>query len=137
MWSDMCILGYTGTGTHFAFCPPDANYGTIDSYPWACPQLPDGGYRESAPYFSNPSVNYQGIATGDAEHNNAGYMIEERFAFRDAGSNCLDGNPDEKWMTKLANGEWDPEGTIGNNCPNGEESFEPPLSLSEGNICIA
>ena len=55
-------------------------------------------------------------------------MTEERFHFRDAGTNCLDGKPDEKWMN------FDADGTIGNNCPNGEESFQPPLSLTEGNL---
>ena len=45
-------------------------------------------------------------------------MTQQRFNFRDAGTNCLDGNPDDKWMN------FDPDGTIGNNCPNGEDSFD-------------
>ena len=52
------------------------------------------------------------MATGDLEHNNAGYMTDKRFEFRDAGSNCLDGFPDEKWMNFELDGE------IGNYCPN-------------------
>ena len=60
------------------------------------------------------------MATGDSEHNNAGYMTEKRFEFRDAGSNCLDGFPDEKWMN------FKPDGKIGNNCTNDETSSETP-----------
>ena len=104
----MCILGYTGDQTHWAYCPPDAPYGTIDSYPWVCPKTASGDYRESAPYFSNANVIYKGFATGNAENDNAAYMTEERFHFRDAGTNCLDGKPDEKWMN------FDADGTIGN-----------------------
>ena len=55
-------------------------------------------------------------------------MRDERFTTAHAGSNCLDGNPDEKWMN------FDSEGTIGNNCPNNETSYDPPLSMSSGII---
>ena len=47
-------------------------------------------------------------------------MTEKRFEFRDAGSNCLDGFPDEKWMN------FKPDGKIGNNCTNDETSSETP-----------
>ena len=70
----------------------------------------------------------EGVASGTATDNNAGYMTEERFNSAAVGTNCLDGNPDEAWM----NGE--ASGTIGNNCPNGETSYEPPLSESLGKI---
>ena len=53
-------------------------------------------------------------------------MIEGRSASAAAGTNCLDGKPDEAWM-KLESG-----GVIGNNCPNGETSYELPLSASLG-----
>ena len=79
------------------------------------------------PYWSNPDVELEGAATGSEIANNAKFMTEERFISAAAGSNCLDGNPDDKWMN------FDSEGTIGNNCPNGEESYEPPLTLSTGN----
>ena len=54
-------------------------------------------------------------------------MTEERFTSSAAGTNCLDGNPDAAWMN------FEGTGTIGNNCPNDEESYEPPLSTSLGN----
>ena len=78
------------------------------------------------PYWSNPNVTLDGVATGSESENNAGSMKEGRFESAAAGTNCLDGNPDEAWM----NG--DPSGIIGNNCPNGEASYEPPLSESLG-----
>ena len=53
-------------------------------------------------------------------------MTEQRFISAAAGTNCLDGNPDEAWMN------FEPSGTIGNNCPNGETSYEPELSSSLG-----
>ena len=53
-------------------------------------------------------------------------MTEKRFEFRDAGSNCLDGFPDEKWMN------FEPGGKIGNYCPNGETSSEKPGNPNEG-----
>ena len=112
------FLGYSGTRTNFAFCPPDGNYGTLDSYPWMCEPGPNGESREKAPYFSNPDVSYEGIPTGDSQNNNAARMREMRFEYRDAGSNCLDGKPDQKWM------DFDPEGNIGNNCLNEEHSYE-------------
>ena len=69
---------------------------------------------------------FEGVATGSDLENNAGTMTEGRFDSAAAGTNCLDGNPDEAWM----NGE--ESGTIGNNCPNGETSYELPLSESLG-----
>ena len=53
-------------------------------------------------------------------------MREMRFEYRDAGNNCLDGKPDEKWMN------FDPEGKIGNNCLNGESSYEIPENETAG-----
>ena len=50
-------------------------------------------------------------------------MTENRFKYRDVGSNCLDGNPDEKWR-------------FGNKCKNGEKSYEVPINLLEGNILL-
>ena len=67
-----------------------------------------------------------GVATGTETDNNAGTMIEGRFDSAAAGTNCLDGNPDDAWM------RGDPSGSIGNNCPNGEASYELPLSESLG-----
>ena len=93
---------------------------------WTC-----SGNRGKVPYFSNQNVEYNGIATGDAENDNAHYVIEQRFDSRDAGTNCLDGKPDDAWM----NGE--DGGQIGNNCPNGEDSFEVPLSWSEGKYILS
>ena len=121
MQTSRITLGYEGDRTNWAFCPPDADWGTIDAYMWTC-----SGNRGKVPYFSNQNVKYNGIATGDAENDNAHYVIEQRFDSRDAGTNCLDGKPDDAWM----NGE--DGGQIGNNCPSGEASFEVPLSWSEG-----
>ena len=84
------------------------------------------GNRGKVPYFSNQNVQIDGFATGDAENDNAEYMTAERFDSRDAGTNCLDGNPDDAWMN------FQDSGQIGNNCPNGEASYEVPLSVSEG-----
>jgi len=52
--------------SNFAYCPPDGNYGTIDSYPWECAKGPNGKHRVKAPYFSNPKVCHEGVPTGDA-----------------------------------------------------------------------
>ena len=78
------------------------------------------------PYWSNPNVQFEGVDTGTEIEDNAEYMTEGRFDSRDAGTNCLDGNPDAAWMN------FEDGGTIGNNCPNGEESYEPDLSVSAG-----
>ena len=86
------------------------------------------GNRGKVPYFSNQNVQIDGFATGDAENDNAIYMIDTRFDSRDAGTNCHDGNPDAAWMN------FEDGGQIGNNCANGETSYEVPLSLSEGNF---
>ena len=122
----MSFSGYSGTRTNFAFCPPGANYGTLDSYPWDCEPGPNGETRGKVPYFSNPDIIYEGVPTGDDQNNNAKRMREMRFEYRDAGTNCLDGKPDEKWMN------FDSDGTIGNNCPNGEQSYEIPISETQG-----
>ena len=114
-------LGDKKDRTNFAFCPPDGNYGTIDAYEWKCPKGPNGKKRKKAQYFSNPDVCHEEVPTGDAYNNNAGHMIENRFKYRDVGSNCLDGNPDEKWK-------------FGKKCKNGEKSFEVPINKLEGNI---
>ena len=124
----MGFLAYSGTRTNFAFCPPDGNYGTIDSYPWMCKPGPNGKTRGKAPYFSNPDVNFEGVPTGDSQNNNAGRMRKMRFEYRDAGSNCLNGKPDDKWMN------FDPDGSIGNNCLNGESSYEVPDKYAKGNF---
>ena len=122
------ILGYTGPQTNFAYCPPDGEYGTIEAYVWNCAKGPSGENRGKVPYWSNPNVMFEGVATGTATDNNAGYMTAGRFDSAAAGTNCLDGNPDAAWM----NGE--ESGTIGNNCPNGETHYELPLSESLGKI---
>ena len=96
-----------------------------------CPTPPSGEYRKKEPYYSNPNVTFQGFPTGTESQNNAKTMKEKRFANAAAGTNCLDGKPDEAWM----NGD-DVSGKIGNNCPNGEASFEPPLSDSLGNKIV-
>ena len=118
--------GYTGSRTNFAYCPPNGEYGTIEAYVWNCAAGPSGEDRGKVPYWSNPAVELQGVATGSDDENNALFMIEGRAASAAAGTNCLDGNPDEAWM-KFESG-----GLIGNNCPNGETSYEPPLSDSLG-----
>ena len=84
------------------------------------------------PYWSNPDVELGGTATGSDDENNALTMKEGRAASAAAGTNCLDGKPNEAWM-KFESG-----GVIGNNCPNGETSYELPLSASLGNfiLCI-
>ena len=117
-----------GKRTNFAFCPPRGNYGTICAYQWTCPNGPNGQPRKRAPYFSNPKVSYEGVPTGDAKNNNAAYMTSERFSHRDDGNNCFDGKPDYKWMNFKDNGK------IGNNCKNGQKSFEPPINKCEGNV---
>ena len=119
--------GYTGTRTNFAYCPPDGEFGTIEAYVWNCAKGPSGESRGKVPYWSNPNVMIDGVATGTETDNNAGTMIEGRFDSAAAGTNCLDGNPDDAWM------RGDPSGLIGNNCPNGEASYELPLSESLGN----
>ena len=124
--------GYTGSRTNFAYCPPNGEYGTIEAYVWNCAAGPSGEDRGKVPYWSNPAVELQGVATGSDDENNALFMIEGRAASAAAGTNCLDGNPDEAWM-KFESG-----GVIGNNCPNGEASYEHPLSASLGKfiLCI-
>ena len=117
----------TWSQTNWAYCPPDGEFGTIVAYVWNCAPGPSGEERIRAPYFSNPNVMIDGVATGTDTANNAGYMIQRRFDKAAAGTNCLDGKPDEAWM------KGESSGTIGNNCPNGEASYEPPLSESVGN----
>ena len=73
------------------------------------------------PYFSNPDVSVDGVPTGDAKDNNVGTMRKMRFEYQNAGSNCLDGKPNQMWM------DLNPEGVIGNNCPNGESSYKVPI----------
>ena len=94
---------------------------------WNCEKGPNGESRVKVPYFSNKDVKIDGVATGDAGDNNAAYVTSHRFESRDAGSNCLDGKPDDDWMNFKDGGK------IGNNCAGGETSYEVPLSLSEGN----
>ena len=108
-------------GKNFGFCPPNGNYGTIEAYEWNCPNGPNGKYRKKAKHFSNPNVLYQGVATGDDNNNNAAYMTDNRFKFRDVGTNCLDGHPDDNW-------------NFGNNCNKGQTSYEPPINYCEGII---
>ena len=73
------------------------------------------------PYFSNPDVSVDGVPTGDAKDNNVGTMRKMRFEYQNAGSNCLDGKPNQMLM------DLNPEGVIGNNCPNGESSYKVPI----------
>ena len=91
-----------------------------------CEPGPNGQSRGKAPYFSNPKVSFEGVPTGDSQNNNAKRMREMRFEYRDAGSNCLDGKPDEKWM------KFEPDGKIGNNCLNGESSYKIPDNDTKG-----
>ena len=122
------ILGRDyGDRTNFAYCPPAGEYGTIEAYVWNCKPGPSGSGRGKVPYWSNPKVKFEGVATGSDNDNNAKYMKEKRFESASAGTNCLDGNPDEAWM------QFKSTGSIGNNCPNGMESFDPPLTSSIGN----
>jgi len=96
--------GWSWEGTNCGYCLPNTGYATLVSYPWTCP----GKASEWIPYFSNPQVAYEGVATGDEKNNNALAMNEKRDNRRDAGNNCLDGNPDEHGnMTYLCHrGEW-------------------------------
>ena len=48
-------------------------------------------------------------------------MTANGFKYGDVGSNCLDGNPDEKWK-------------FGNKCKSGQKSYEPPFNKLEGNL---
>ena len=121
------ISDYTGSNTNWAYCPPGGDYGTIEAYMWTCNPGPSGKSRGKIPNWSNPNVKVDGVATGTETENNAGYMTEQRFKSAEAGTNCLDGNPDEAWM------HFKSTGSIGNNCPNGKESYEPPLTSSIGN----
>ena len=77
------------------------------------------------PYFSNPDVSVDGVPTGDAKDNNVGTMRKMRFEYQNAGSNCLDGKPNQMWM------DLNPEGVIGNNCPNGESSYKVPIDVAK------
>ena len=115
-----------GTRTNFAYCPPDGEFGTIMAYTWLCEKGPSGNYRGKVPFYSNPNVSKDGVVTGTDTENNAGYIKEKRYESAALGTNCLDGNPDEAWMKDINSGQ------IGNNCPNGEESYTPPLSESLG-----
>ena len=124
--SSNIFVGYTGKRTNFAYCPPDGEFGTIESYPWNCANGPSGKSRGKVPFWSSPTVTKDGVVTGTETDNNAGYIIEKRFESAALGTNCLDGNPDEAWMKDINSGN------IGNNCPNGEKSFTPPLSDSLG-----
>ena len=83
------------------------------------------------PYWSNPDVELGGTATGSDDENNALTMKEGRAASAAAGTNCLDGKPNEAWM------QFESGGVIGNNCPNGETSYELPLSASLGNFIFS
>ena len=106
--------------TNFAYCPPNSNYGTIDAYPWTCPDRPNGKSRRKAPFFSNPDVCFEGVPTGDSQNNNAAFITKNRYKNRDKGSNCLDGKPNENWE-------------FGNNClERSLTSFHPPFNDSEG-----
>ena len=126
MWSG---IDY-GDRTNFAYCPPAGEFGTIEAYVWNCKPGPSGEGRGKIPYWSNPNVKFEGVATGSPDENNANYIKEKRFESASAGTNCLDGNPDEAWM------QFKPTGSIGNNCPNGEASYELPLASSTGNSTI-
>ena len=86
-----------------------------------CAPGPNGEQRVQIPYFSNPDVIFEDVPTGDAEDNNVGTMRRMRFEYQNAGSNCLDGKPDKMWM------DLNPDGMIGNNCPNGESSYIVPI----------
>jgi hypothetical protein len=116
-----------GGRTNFAYCPPAGEYGTIEAYMWNCKRGPSGERRGKVPYWSNPNVKFEGVATGSQINNNAKYIKQNRFVYASIGTNCLDGNPDEAWM------KFKPTGAIGNNCPSGETSYELPLTSSTGN----
>ena len=124
--------GYDKTSRNYAYCPPGAEYRTIDAYVYRgyCPPGPSGKLRKKAPYFSNPRVSFEGFATGSTKANNAEYMSKGRFYFSGKGSNCLDGKPNEEWMTFATSGNIG----IGNNCNKNESEFHPlpPKTLSEG-----
>lgn len=113
-----------------AYCPPGSEWETIETP--SCGPTPSGGYREKEPFYSNPNVMYEGLPTGTESNNNAKAMTERRFQNAAAGTNCLDGNPNEAWMK----GD-EIFGKIGNNCPNGESSFKPSLKDSLGKISLS
>ena len=93
-----------------------------------CEPGPNGETRGRAPYFSNPDVIFEGVPTGDSQNNNAARMRQMRFEYRDAGTNCLNGKPDEKWMN------FDPDGSIGNNCVDGHSSYVIPVEDTKGSF---
>lgn len=104
---------------NFAYCPPNGNYGTIESYPWKCRNGPSGEPRVKAPYFSNPKVCHEGVPTGDVYNNNADFISKSKFKIQNVGSNCLDGNPTSEWKMK-------------SNCNSDEKVFDPPINKLKG-----
>ena len=120
------FLGNMNSRTNHAYCPPDGEFGTIEAYVWNCHPGPSGAPRGKLPYYSNPNVQVDGVATGSQTENNAKYMTDNRFASASAGTNCLDGHPDDAWMMFRSDGK------IGDNCLNGEQFFEPPLESTRG-----
>ena len=100
-WYFWNISGYDKDRSNYAYCPLNAEYRTIDAYVHRkyCPPGPSKKLRRKAPYFSNPNVYFEGVATGSSLANNAKYMTDNRFYYASKGTNCLDGEPNEKWMT--------------------------------------
>ena len=47
------------------------------------------GYRNRVNYYSNPSIKYQNIPTGDAKSNNAGLLTERRFIMSKVGDESM------------------------------------------------
>ena len=128
------IAGYDEQRTNYAYCPPGAEYRTIEAYvyPAYCPKGPSGKFRKAAPYFSNPKVTFNWFATGSEKANNAALMTKERLNSAKKGSNCLDGNPTKAWMEMSSNGN----NGIGSNCRNGENSYDPPIT-EDGEFLIS
>ena len=47
------------------------------------------GFQNRVNYYSNPSIKYQNIPTGDAKSNNAGLLTERRFIMSKVGDESM------------------------------------------------
>ncbi len=49
----------------------------------------DGGYQNRVNYYSNPSIKYENVPTGDANSNNAELLTERRFIMSNVGNESM------------------------------------------------
>merc|ERR1711936_1293489 len=61
--------GNMNSRTNYAYCPPDGEFGTVEAYVWNCHPGPSGEQRGKVPYYSNPNVQVEGVATGSQTEN--------------------------------------------------------------------